>query len=191
MQEPPRERESIWSVPVGWQDYFWSLFALQFSACVGLITWYEVSHSAGRHPVEIFIAIGRGVLPFIPVIVAQTVIIVEVMVMISERYLARRYRQGRTEGLAEGRAEGQAEGRAEGQAEGRAEGQAEGRAEGQAEGRAEGQAEGRTEAMAEAQTRLDAWNRLRLEAQERGEVFNQPPPSFVTPGLGDREAEGR
>jgi hypothetical protein len=151
MQEPPRERESIWSVPVGWQDYFWSLFALQFSACVGLITWYEVSHSAGRHPVEIFIAIGRGILPFIPVIVAQTVIIVEVMVMISERYLARRYRQGRTEGLAEGR----------------------------------------TEAMAEAQTRLDAWNRLRLEAQERGEVFNQPPPSFVTPGLGDKGSERR
>jgi hypothetical protein len=167
MQEPPRERESIWSVPVGWQDYFWSLFALQFSACVGLITWYEVSHSAGRHPVEIFIAIGRGILPFIPVIVAQTVIIVEVMVMISERYLARRYRQGRTEGLAEGRAEGQAE------------------------GRAEGQAEGRTEAMAEAQTRLDAWNRLRLEAQERSEVFNQPPPSFVTPGLGDKGSERR
>jgi hypothetical protein len=175
MQEPPRERESIWSVPVGWQDYFWSLFALQFSACVGLITWYEVSHSAGRHPVEIFIAIGRGILPFIPVIVAQTVIIVEVMVMISERYLARRYRQGRTEGLAEGRAEGLTEGRAEGQAE----------------GRTEGQAEGRTEAMAEAQTRLDAWNRLRLEAQERGEVFNQPPPSFVTPGLGDKGSERR
>jgi hypothetical protein len=112
---------------------------------------YEVSHSAGRHPVEILIAIGRGILPFIPVIVAQTVIIVEVMVMISERYLARRYRQGR----------------------------------------AEGQAEGRTEAMAEAQTRLDAWNRLRLEAQERGEVFDQPPPSFITPGPDDREAEGR
>jgi hypothetical protein len=143
MQEPPRERESIWSVPVGWQDYFWSLFALQFSACVGLITWYEVSHSAGRHPVEIFIAIGRGILPFIPVIVAQTVIIVEVMVMISERYLARRYRQGRAE------------------------------------------------AMVEAQARLDAWNRLRLEAQERGEVFDQPPPSFVTPGLGDKGSERR
>ena len=103
----------------------------------------------------------------IPVIVAQTVIIVEVMVMISERYLARRYRQGRTEGLAEGRAEGLTE------------------------GRAEGQAEGRTEAMAEAQTRLDAWNRLRLEAQERSEVFNQPPPSFVTPGLGDKGSERR
>jgi hypothetical protein len=71
----------------------------------------------------------------------QTVIIVEVMVMISERYLARRYRQGRAE------------------------------------------------AMVEAQARLDAWNRLRLEAQERGEVFDQPPPSFVTPGPGGKDSE--
>jgi hypothetical protein len=47
-------------------------------------------------------AIGRGASPFVVVIAGQTVILVEALFMLSERYLQRRYRQGKAEGLSEG-----------------------------------------------------------------------------------------
>ena len=53
--------------------------------------------------------------------------------MIAERYLAKRFRQGKIEGIAEGIAEGKAEGIAMGKAEGISEGKAEGIAMGKAE----------------------------------------------------------
>ena len=46
------------------------------------------------------------------------------MMMIAERYLAKRFRQGKREGIAEGRVEGIAEGKAQGIAEGEAQGMA-------------------------------------------------------------------
>ena len=49
----------------------------------------------------------------------------------------------------------------------------EGRAEGQAEGRAEGHAEG----QAESNAKWEAWNARRMEAEEKGEPFDEPPPS--------------
>ena len=43
------------------------------------------------------------------------------MMMIAERYLAKRFRQGKREGIAEGKAQGIAEGMAKGEARGMAE----------------------------------------------------------------------
>ena len=48
------------------------------------------------------------------------------------------------------------------------------REEGIAEGRAEGHAEGREEMLAA----WTAWNSRRIEAEERGERFDEPPPSL-------------
>ncbi len=58
---------------------------------------------------------------------------------------------------------------------------AEAAAEGRAEGLAEGLAEGRAEGLAIGAERMGRkwaeWNRNRLEAEERGEDFDEPPPS--------------
>ena len=53
----------------------------------------------------------------------------------------------------------------------------EGRVEGRVEGRAEGRVEGRAEGRAETNAKWDAWNARRMEAEEKGEPFDEPPPS--------------
>ena len=63
-------------------------------------------------------------------------------------------------------------------AEARAEILAEARAEGRAKGRAEILAEGRAEAVRKVHAAWTAWNHRREEAAERGERFDEPPPSL-------------
>ncbi len=79
--------------------------------------------------------------------------------MLAERYLRRRYREGREDGREEGLREG--------------------REEGLQEGREEGLREGRKEVAAA----WSAWRQRMLDAQNRGEPFNEPPPTLDdTPG---------
>ena len=95
-------RESIWSVPQTWRELYFILFFIQVVVCTGLVIWYEVFVNTGDNGYETFMAIGRGASPFVVVIAGQTVILVEALFMLSERYLQRRYRQGKAEGLSEG-----------------------------------------------------------------------------------------
>ena len=95
------ERESIWSVPTSWRDLYLALFAFQVLICTGLVAWYEVSFRTGDNPLETFIAIGNGSSPFVILVAAETVFLVEVFRMLSERYLQRRFKEGRAEGQAE------------------------------------------------------------------------------------------
>ena len=46
------------------------------------------------------------------------------------------------------------------------------------EGKAEGKAEGEKAAHSLYPPEIQAWNRRRIEAEQRGEDFNEPPPSF-------------
>jgi flagellar biosynthesis/type III secretory pathway protein FliH len=82
--------------------------------------------------------------------------------LISERYKAKRFAEGRAEGLEEGRAEGLEQGKAEGLEEGRAEGLEEGKATGKEQER----------------MRWNDWNSRRMAAEARGEKFEEPPPSI-------------
>ena len=66
--------------------------------------------------------------------------------------------------------------RKEGMDKARAEGVAEGRAESAVEARAEGRIEGRAENQAEVRKLLQEWNQRRLDSEARGEPFHEPPP---------------
>jgi len=62
--------------------------------------------------------------------------------------------------------------------EGHAEGRAEGLAEGLKQGRTEGRSDGIAEAYADANAKNAAYFRRMKEAMERGEDFDEPPPTF-------------
>ena len=54
------------------------IFSIQFVACVIIIAWHETTRGGdGRTTIETFIAVGRGVAPFIPGIMVETIIVVE------------------------------------------------------------------------------------------------------------------
>ena len=91
------ERTAIWSVPEGWQTWFFILFSVQLLSLTGFVVWYEVSLNAADSWPETILAIGRGASPFVILIAAESFILTEVAEMISERYLEKRYRDGRAD----------------------------------------------------------------------------------------------
>ncbi len=117
------------------------------------VTYHEVRTVTADGVGETFIAIGRGFAPFVIISLAGSLLVLESVAMLAERYLRQRYREGRAEGKAEGIAEGIAE------------------------GKAEGKAEGMTEGMAQANKAWEDWNRRREEAERENREFNEPPPS--------------
>ena len=42
-ENPPPERESIWSIPSRWQTAYFTLFAIQNIAGISLVCWYEIA----------------------------------------------------------------------------------------------------------------------------------------------------
>jgi hypothetical protein len=104
-QTPVRSRESIWSVLAGWQNYYWGLFSVQFAACIILVTRHEVWIRDQDSFVDTLTAIGQRMAPITLVIAAQTIVVVEIMVMISEIFLEWRFKRG----LARGREESKAQ----------------------------------------------------------------------------------
>ena len=151
------------------EGWYLGLFSVQCLACLALLTWYEVTGNTTDSALGTVVAVGKGMGQLVIVVAAWTVTLLEGYSMLAERYLRRRYREGRAEGQVEGRAEGRVEGRAEGRVEGRVEGRAEGQAEGRVEGRVEGQVERDTE--------WSAWLSRLQEAQARGEPFDEPSPA--------------
>ena len=102
-------RESIWSVRASWQSKYLILFGLQLAICFGLVVWYEITQNTEDSAIETFFSIGDRLSPFIIVIAAESLLLLEIFIMLSERYLLKRYKEGRAEGRAEGLAEGLAE----------------------------------------------------------------------------------
>ena len=81
------------------------LFTLQLLICVTGVAVHEVAYEDHANALATVIGMGRALAPQIVVITATTVVAVEGYAMLAERYLRRRYREGRQEGRKEGRAE--------------------------------------------------------------------------------------
>ena len=95
-------RVSIWSVPERWRKLFFAIFSLQTAALVGLAIWYEVFvNTVDQWPETIF-AIGRDAAPGIAVIAADSVVIVDIVMILTLLY--EDYRRKRIE-RAEARAQ--------------------------------------------------------------------------------------
>ena len=102
-------RDAIWSVPGDWRETYFILFIVQAIICLGLVIWYEVFvKDPSGHFVAVLLAVFRDMAPAIVTIATENVIIVEVLRMLSERYLARRYKQGLEQGREQGLEQGQA-----------------------------------------------------------------------------------
>ena len=84
----------------------------------------EIRTAVSNSPSETYTLIMKSVSSQVPATAAYSLIIAataEGLRMIAERYLARRFAEGKEEGKKQGRAEGREQGRAEGKEQGRVE----------------------------------------------------------------------
>ena len=82
----PERRVSIWSVPERWRKLFFAVFSLQTAALIGLAVWYEVFVKTGDSWPETIFAIGRDAAPGIGVIAADSVVIVDIVMILTLLY---------------------------------------------------------------------------------------------------------
>ena len=82
----PERRVSIWSVPERWRKLFFAIFSLQTAALIGLAVWYEVFVKTGDSWPETIFAIGRDAAPGIGVIAADSVVIVDIVMILTLLY---------------------------------------------------------------------------------------------------------
>ena len=112
-----RRRVALPNVDKSREGWYLGLFSVQCLVCLALLVWYEVADNTADSTLATVVAVGKGMGQLVIVVAAWTVILLEGYSMLAERYLRRRYQEGRTEGRAEGRAEGRVEGRSERDAE--------------------------------------------------------------------------
>ena len=97
------ERASIWSVSDKWTWVYFTIFAFQVVAATVLAVWQE-GFSSDYFFIASYMDIGVRVSSVILSIVAwsmMVILILEVIRVIAERYLRRRFAEGRVEGQAE------------------------------------------------------------------------------------------
>ena len=95
------------------EGLYLTLFAIAFIIGATLITWHEVRYNIQDTALETTFAIFKLMNPYLFVCAAAIYILVQGGTMLAERYLRRRYAEGREEGIAEGKVEGREEARAE------------------------------------------------------------------------------
>ena len=88
----------------GREGWFLLLFLLQFCLYTGILTYYEHVVN-GKDGLSTFVAVLGGMPGIITLSTASTIVFLEGLEMLSERYLKRRYEEGKEEGLKEGKAE--------------------------------------------------------------------------------------
>ena len=116
----PERRVSIWSVPERWRKLFFAIFSIQTAALAGLAIWYEIFVITGDSWPETIFAIGRDAAPGIGVIAADSVVIVDVVMILTLLYEDyRRKRIERAESRIQKRWEGWNQRRLEAEAAGR------------------------------------------------------------------------
>ena len=155
----PPKRESIWSVSAQWKAIYFPLFTALTILGAGYIIWHGLTHRPPGDIHDAIVAIIQRLAPTIVVSAGASVVATEL-----GRYTAMLsdvLREKTDKWIAKKRKEGMDKARAEGVVEGRAEGVVEGRAEGE-------------EKIMEL---WQAWNRRRMEHDAKGEPFNEPPPS--------------
>ena len=151
------ERVSMWSVPRRFRRVYFQLFYSLGIIGIGWSVWYEASrlgNGASYHD------LANAVIQKAPAIIFTTAFIslmtTEVSMVLAEM-VSEYFKKRRDAAAAEAQAKGLAEGIEKGKAEGVAQGEAIG-----------------AERMGR---KWAAWYRKRMEAEERGEDFDEPPPS--------------
>lgn len=105
-----RRRVAIWSVPEDWQRLYFFLFSIQFLAVSALVAWHKAaSKAAAVSWGDTLIDIGQTASSLTIGIAAESYIVTEVVVVLSEWYREKRYNQGVADGEERGRAEGRAQ----------------------------------------------------------------------------------
>ena len=82
----PERRVSIWSVPERWRKLFFAIFSIQTVALIGLAIRYEVFVVAGNAWPETIFAIGSDSAPAIAVIAAESVVVVDTVMILTLLY---------------------------------------------------------------------------------------------------------
>ena len=165
MEEENRNEDGGGRIPILQLDSMWAWFYyLIFGVQLLVVSYYhaerELRTVTSDSPIETYVAILKSVSSQVPAIAAYSLIIVvtgEGLRMIAERYLARRFAEGKKRGIEEGKAAG--------------------RVEGIEEGKKRGVEEGVKQASVEYDERLARWldaNPAVKDAIESGEV--NPPP---------------
>ena len=137
-----------------------AVFSAAFVLGMALVAWHEIGEVTHDTPLGTIVAI---------IVVGQAVVVVSgglaavvegvYYIMVIAYHMVQR-------GVERGREEGRAEGRAEG------------RDEGISEGIGIGEDKGRNEAYEDAARQNEAYYKRMLDAREKGEDFNEPPPTF-------------
>ena len=144
------------------------VFALSFVIGMALVSWYEIGEVQDDSALATTIAIiVKGQAVSVLSTALGGVIEGSAYIVVIATYIVQKNRE-----------EGHAEGRAEGLAEGLKQGHIQGLEHGLEQGRSEGRSEGIAEAYADANAKNAAYFRRMKEALERGEDFDEPPPTF-------------
>ena len=168
------------------------VFALSFVIGMALVSWYEIGEVQDDTALATTIAIivkGQAVSVLSTalggVIEGSAYIVVIATYIVQKNReeghaegLAEGLKQGRSEGLEQGRAEGMEQGRTTGLEQGIERGRSEGISTGLEHGLKQGRTQGIAEAYADANAKNAAYFRRMKEALERGEDFDEPPPTF-------------
>ena len=152
MNAPNPDRQSIWSVAVGWLPAYFALFnALgllgTIFAVLRNIAW--VAHPSVHDMIWAIIAdivVVGAASATISILTVET----GKHIMIAGTYLEDMIKKRRARQMAEAVERGRAEGRSEGRAEG----------------------------VADRDAKWRAWNDRRLDAEAKGEPFDEPPPGL-------------
>ena len=80
------------------EGLYLALFAIAFVVGASVLTWFEVRHNTSDGLYETIKAIFRNMESYVVVSAAAIYIILEGGAMLAEKYLERRYREGREEG---------------------------------------------------------------------------------------------
>lgn len=120
-EEPNTDRDSGGQPPLirfdsPWAWFYYITFGIQVLTATYYAAESEIRTAVSNSPLETYTIIMKTVSSQVPAMAAYSLIIaaiVEGLRMIAERYLARRFAEGKEEGKKQGRAEGLEEGRAE------------------------------------------------------------------------------
>ena len=124
-EEPNADRDSGGQPPLirfdsPWAWFYYITFGVQVLAATYYAAESEIRTAVSNSPPETYAAIMKAVSSQVPAMAAYSLIIAataEGLRMIAERYLARRFAEGKEQGRAEGKEQGRAEGKELGRAE--------------------------------------------------------------------------
>ena len=151
--DPNREREAIWSVPLGRLAQYFALFTFFASLGLGFLLWYEIFENTGDTVPQTIRAIIQGLGLNTVGSAGMSLQIIEgpKTVMVLADYITKKWLNPLKEQLRE-------------------------------EGREQGRRQGSEQAAAKLNAQWRDWIERRDAAAANGEPFDEPPPDGDTPG---------